>query len=223
MNQNVILADSVKYQPQWYAMDIWMQQTFKRIDLSKLLIYFVSVVDSDVLPFLAQEFDVLGTKGWDYATTDDEQRDLIRKAVQLHRYKGTPWAIKQVMAQAGLIGATLLEGTGTGPGGWAVFRIVLDITVLAPDPAQIANAVTLINLYKPQRCILEGLFYTNLDFTETDGLSMDEEDLIVDADETISGDGMAMHGIFRFDGSVLCDGSHNCSQDLDTIFIELIP
>ena len=176
-----------------------------------------------MLPILAQEFDVLGNKGWNFTTDVADQRALIKKAIELHKYKGTPWAIDQVLIQAGLTGATLQESVGTDPDtGWAVFRIVIDTSLLMPDPAQIANAITLIMLYKNQRSVLDGLYYTGLDFTETSGLALNEENLIIDADETLAGDSMGTHGSFYYNGAVYYDGSHNYSQDTDTIFIELI-
>jgi|GEM_PF-810673 len=223
MDKNVILADSIKYQPHLYAFDILMQQTFRRMDVSQLLIYFIDTVNAEALPYLAQEFDVLGIKGWDYAADETAQRELIKKAIELHRYKGTPWAVEQVIAQAGLTGAVLEESVGDDADtGWAVFRVVLDIGTIAPDPAQIANATTLINLYKNARSKLEGIFYTGLNFTETSGMAMTEGNLLIDADETISSDSMSATGVFLFDGTVTLDGSRNCSQDSDTIVIQLI-
>lgn len=191
------------------------------MNVSQLLLYFVDVVNPAVLPILAQEFDVLGIKGWDFATTTDAQRALIKKAIELHKYKGTPWAIEQVILQAGLTGGVLQENVGSDPDtGWAIFRVVLDTSVILPDPVQVANAITLINLYKNQRSVLEGLLYTGFNFS--DGLTLSENNLVIDADETLSGDLMNTIGVFRCDGTVLCDGSRNCSQDSDTIFIQII-
>jgi len=223
VDKNVIIADSIKYQPHIYAFDILMQQTLRRIDVSQALIYFVDTVNAEVLPYLAQEFDVLGIKGWDFAADEDAQRDLIKRAIELHKYKGTPWAVEQVMAQAGLTGAVLEESIGDDPDtGWAVFRVTIDTGVLMPDPAQIANATTLINLYKNARSEFEGILYTNFNFTETTGLTMSEGNLLIDADETLSSDSMSTVGILRADGTVKADGSRNCSQDSDTIFIQII-
>lgn len=155
----IVIADSLKYQPHTYAFDIWMQQFFKRIDVSKLLIYLVDQVDPQVLPFLAKEFDVEGNKGWNFADTVEEQRELIRQAVALHRYKGTPWAVEQSIIMAGMDGATLVENVGTDPAtGWAVFRVVPPVG-LESDTELNARVVTLVNVYKNARSVLEGVFY----------------------------------------------------------------
>lgn len=205
----------------WYAMDILMQQQFKRIDISKLLVYFIDVVDERMLPFLAEEFDVLGKKGWEYADTVPKKRALLKDAVILHRYWGTPWAVERVVAQAGLTDAVLVENTGTDPDtGWALFRIDVDFTTLPPEPEQIANATELVNIWKRASCVLEGIFYTGLDFTEVDGLAADEELFV--AAEVDPVDDMGVLGGFPCDGSVLCDGSHNCIDELDTIVINIV-
>ena len=220
MNRNVIIADSIRYQQQWYAMDIWMQQTLKRIDVSKLLIYFIDTVDAAVLPFLAQEFDVLGIKGWDFATTEAQQRALIKKAVQLHKYKGTPWAVEQVVAQAGYVDAVLVERCGTDPvTGWAIFRIEVDITANPFDGDMVNTATLLVNAYKRQSSLLDGIYFTGLNFN--DDVDIKDGTLLTDAGD-VFGDGLTMTGSFLYDGSVAYDGSRNYCQDSDTIVINLI-
>lgn len=59
-------------------------------NLSVLLIYFVDTVDASVLVHLAQQFDVLGCKGWQFLTTEEQRRQLIKDAVRYHRLAGTP-------------------------------------------------------------------------------------------------------------------------------------
>ena len=44
---------------------------------------------------MAKQFHVLGLEGWDYASTESEKRSLLKQAAELHRYKGTPWAVRQ--------------------------------------------------------------------------------------------------------------------------------
>ena len=220
MNKDVLISPAIKYQPQWYAMDIWMQETFSRIDLSKLLLYFVDICDDRVLPFLAEEFDVLGKKGWDFCRNKDEQRALIRMSIQLHRFKGTPWAVKRAMEQAGLTGFTLTENTGSGPTGWAVFRISVPFSLMPTDPTIVLNAIALANVYKNARSVMEGIFFTGLDFE--DGVSLNEQDLIIDGDPTTMGDGVGTMASFRYDGAVAYDGSRNWADELDCITITLV-
>lgn len=89
-----ILPSSLQTDPNYLALNRILEQ-WQDIDLTQLLIYWIDDVDASVLPHLAKQFHVLGLEGWDYATTEAEQRALIKQAVELHRYKGTPWAVRQ--------------------------------------------------------------------------------------------------------------------------------
>lgn len=65
------------------------------LDLTKLLVYWLDIVDASALPVLAKQFHVMGLEGWEFAHTEAEQRALLKQAVELHRRKGTPWAVRQ--------------------------------------------------------------------------------------------------------------------------------
>lgn len=73
-----------------------LTERFSRLDLSTLLVYLVDLVGADLLPVLAEQMHVMGDEGWLLANTDDQRRTLIKRAVELHRYKGTVWAVKEV-------------------------------------------------------------------------------------------------------------------------------
>jgi len=160
-DRNVIIAPSLKFHPHMYAFDIWMQQTFRRIDLGQLLIYFVDKVNVNALPILAQEFNLLGNKGWNFVTGETAQRTLLKKAVQIHRYMGTPWAIGQALLLIGITSGTLQEGIGTvGDGNdWLRFGVQIDTSVMVPTAIQISNATILINEWKNARSIFLGFTY----------------------------------------------------------------
>lgn len=74
-----------------------LQEEFDDLDLSPMLVYLVDVVPPQVLPHLADQFHVMSLEGWHYARNEQEQRELIKRAIELHRYKGTPWAIEQAL------------------------------------------------------------------------------------------------------------------------------
>ena len=95
MTNESILPPKLLADPNYRALEQLLQLWSKRIDFTKLLIYWLDIVDASVLPHLAEQFHVLGLEGWDYATTEQEKRDLLKQAVELHRYKGTPWAVRQ--------------------------------------------------------------------------------------------------------------------------------
>ena len=73
------------------------------MDLSPLLVYLVDTVNASALPNLAEQLHILG-EGWQFARDDDERRRLLKRAIELHRYKGTRWAIQQVLETLALSG-----------------------------------------------------------------------------------------------------------------------
>ena len=81
------------------------------IDLSVLMVFLVDIVDSSALPWLGEQFSLSGD-GWELAESDDVRRMLIKAAIELHRYKGTPWSIREVIRRFGFGEVDLIEGTG---------------------------------------------------------------------------------------------------------------
>lgn len=65
-------------------------ERFAQIDLTALLVYLVDIVDASALPSLAGQFHVRGLEGWLFAANEQEKRELIKQAIELHKYKGTP-------------------------------------------------------------------------------------------------------------------------------------
>lgn len=88
------LPSSLAKDPNYQALNRLLDRVGD-LDLTKLLIYWLDDVDASALPHLAKQFHVLGLEGWDYASTEAEKRALLKQAVELHRYKGTPWAVRQ--------------------------------------------------------------------------------------------------------------------------------
>ena len=83
------------------------------------------------------------------------RRVLIKSAIELHRYKGTPWAIKQALTKLGLERFSLVEHPEDAH--WAEFDV--DITVVnRPLTEAIYPQITqLIDTYKPARSHLRRL------------------------------------------------------------------
>ena len=118
------------------------------IDLSPLLVYLVDTVNASALPNLAEQLHILG-EGWQFARNDAERRRMIKRAVELHRYKGTPFAVKSALELAG-IDVGLVEWFQQVPPGEPC-------TFIADFPAQpavesseaFARATALIDDWKP--------------------------------------------------------------------------
>jgi phage tail P2-like protein len=71
------------------------------VPLDQLLINLVDNVSSTAMHHLIEQFHVTGWEGGAQALTDADRRALIKRAIALHRYKGTPWAVKQALAATG--------------------------------------------------------------------------------------------------------------------------
>lgn len=135
----------------------------------------IDAMPSDVFsrmgPLLAVMLVVDGYKGWDYATTEAEQREVLRKAIWMHILHGTPWALKRSLENAGFINVVIdeylsrhyingthqLNGThylGTGRY-WAEFNVDLQVPPgVDPLLVDVTPLVTLINYWKRAVCRL---------------------------------------------------------------------
>lgn len=71
------------------------------VDISPVLIYWIEEVVASALPHLIEQFHVAGWEGGAQALNDDQRRALIKRAIELHRRKGTPWAVKQALEATG--------------------------------------------------------------------------------------------------------------------------
>lgn len=142
------------------------------LDLSPLLVYLVAVADEGVLPFLAEQFSLLGADGWALAESDLARRSLIRSAIELHRFKGTPWAIREVFRRLGFGEVSLIEGLAGrvrdgsirrdglfvhgDAASWACYRVVL-LRPITNDQAAALRRV--LEAFAPGRCCLASLEY----------------------------------------------------------------
>ncbi|MCG9079485.1 phage tail protein I [Laribacter hongkongensis] len=124
------------------------------IDRSPVLVYLVDQVNASALPHLAEQLHLLG-EGWQFARDDDERRKLLKRAVELHRYKGTPWAIQQVLETLALSGQ-ISEWFQYG-GQPYHFKINVDLSTHGMDEATFDALVALITEYKNVRSHLEQL------------------------------------------------------------------
>ncbi|AIN16398.1 phage tail fibers [Yersinia pseudotuberculosis] len=73
-----------------------MEEMFAELPLEVLLVYLIDLVKTPLLPLLAEQFHVLGDEGWNLTSTEGQRRELIKKAIEIHRLKGTPWALKEI-------------------------------------------------------------------------------------------------------------------------------
>lgn len=161
-NEN-ILADSIAGIPHLAAFDAMVNARMNAIEVEALLIYVIDSVSASALPLLARQFDVEGFQGYGLATTDEQRRQIIKRAIEFKRYRGTVWAIKEAMQTVGYTGATLIEGVDTGDPDtdWARFKIESELgDTIGVGGVVEAELAKLVREYKPARSYLEGISYT---------------------------------------------------------------
>lgn len=154
-----------------------LSKRFFELDYSQLLVYLIDSVDPSALYLLGDQFSVLGDDGWLLAESNDQKRDLIKTAIELHRYKGTPWAIREVIRRLGFGEVEIIEGLGNFNydgryqyngykvyGGdetvWAVYRVILLTEPITNDQATLLRRV--LKSFAPARCHLESLDYQSV-------------------------------------------------------------
>lgn len=130
---------------------------FAQLDLTALLIYLVDLVDASALPSLAEQFHVQGLEGWLFARDERQKRDLIKQAIELHRYRGTPWAVRQVLKILALDG-DISEWFEYG-GKPYFFRMDVRLETRGLTEDEFNALVALIHEYKNVRSKLEMLTF----------------------------------------------------------------
>lgn len=70
-------------------------------DIGAVLVMLTDIVTPSALDFLADHFSLLD-EGWQFTQDDTHKRALIKSAIEIHRHKGTPWALKKLIDIYGL-------------------------------------------------------------------------------------------------------------------------
>lgn len=151
-----LLPTSLKNVPHFVALDKMARHFLYELDLGVILIYLIDYVPASALPALADQFGVLGYKGWFLTTNDDDRRELIKNAIELYKYKGTPYAIRQALASVGFGDCVITEGVD---GHWAKFSVTWDMANYTGSEDTTA-IVALINEYKNARSTLTTAAFT---------------------------------------------------------------
>lgn len=129
-------------------------ERFAQLDLTALMVYLIDQVDASALPALAEQFHVQGLEGWLFTTDEREKRELIKQAIELHKYKGTIWAVRRVLEILSLPG-TISEWFEYGEG--LIFKVDIALVDKGLDENLFNDLVELIHEYKNTRSKLEAL------------------------------------------------------------------
>ncbi len=147
-----------------------LEETLDEIDLKPMLVYLVDTVKPDLLPILAEQFSMLDETVWSLAESEDARRSLVKGAVSLHRYKGTPWSLRELCRRLGLgeieiverlsgrvrDGSTRRDGIYVhgDPRAWAKYRIFLQHPITNDQASKLRRALI---EHAPARCNLVSL------------------------------------------------------------------
>ncbi|MGF7453298.1 phage tail protein [Pasteurella bettyae] len=131
-----------------------------QLDKSQIMTSLIDLLDEKYIELVAEKWSVTGYDGYLLAEDIKSKRTLISSAVELHKYKGTPWAVKQICAKLGL-GAVGIEENlrikNDRENEWAYYRILLNGVMTL---AQGREARKYIQAFAPARSEIEGLDYT---------------------------------------------------------------
>lgn len=111
MSDQTILPPSLASDERSIVIDK-LTKRFSRLDRSKLILYLFDQTEQSAIIHLAEQLSLFGD-GWEMAESEDAQRNLLKSAIQIHKRKGTPWAIREVFRALGLGEIELIEGTGS--------------------------------------------------------------------------------------------------------------
>ena len=125
---------------------------------------------ASLLPWLAW---ALSVDNWHADWTEGTKRDVLAKAVQVHRQKGTVAAVRAALDAAGFGDARIIERWGDDSydaaitydgtsdhqitSHWAQFRVRIDRAISIAQGARVRDVLAIV---APARCHLDGLNYS---------------------------------------------------------------
>lgn len=207
---NVVLADSIAHLPEFGAWYRTIKETVEEIELEKMLVYIIDSVDASALPSLAEQFDVLGYKGFRLAQTELDQRELLKRSIELHRYKGTEWAIKEALKSIGFPEVKIIK---TGYDHWAKFGIELVNSANILTAESFNDILQMVAEYKRAVCVLMEI---KIALVYEDTLDIGEDiGQVLPAFHT--DDDLSLSGTLLYDGTGQHDAEYDYSGDSDIV------
>lgn len=122
------------------------------LDASPVFVYDPANVPAAVLPWLADQFNVVGPL-WRFLPDEAARRAAVRNAVQWHRAKGTPWAVTEALRWIGLSAEVVDEYSTSNR--WAEYELRFDAP---PSMADMPRIVELARFAAPARAHLVRMF-----------------------------------------------------------------
>ena len=162
--QILALAPILAADPRFSRLSQLVEQRFADIDPAVLLVYLIDLTEKSALSWLATQLSLTGDNGWDLAESETAKRELLKNAIELFRYKGTPWSIRQVIRNLGFGEVQIIEGGGgLDPAiavkwppetHWALYRIKLSQAITNDQAKRMRKTLA---AFAPARCELASL------------------------------------------------------------------
>ncbi|MDR2409702.1 MAG: phage tail protein, partial [Bacteroidales bacterium] len=97
-----------------------------------------------------------GLQGFDVAENEEQQRELIKRSIALHKFIGTPWAIREACRTVGFPVVCIEEGVSSAIPSpntdWARFRVLIEIDASRYIDKELSGKIRLfIEFYKNER------------------------------------------------------------------------
>jgi P2-related tail formation protein len=233
-NEKNILSSSLISKEHLAVFDDIVRERFANIDLTPLLMYLIDVAPVAALPALAQQFDVLGFNGWFLTSNEADRRELIKRAIELKRSRGTPWAVREALKSVGYADVIIEEGVGGfkyngiynydgeinyGAGNWANFSLkLIDLgETKGFSTSDLASIELMVDRYKNARSKLLEVLLTA---SNTDFIDITDEFTSLLALSFVD----SLNTSFRYDGIFNYDGSKQYGVDTEEfrLFVNLL-
>lgn len=135
--------------PDFAALHESIMEELHSIDRTGLLIHLIKDAPEEALPYLARDFNV-NTIEWSLADTTEKKRTLLADYIELHKYKGTRWAIERIFEILGYTAVTeITEWWESGGSGDPYhFDIDMDISGTGHSKLSWEMLTTLLSDYK---------------------------------------------------------------------------
>lgn len=164
---NLQYADIIIKDPKYTALAD-LSKRLNALGTSQIMTTLLDLLGDKFYPLLAEKWSVTGEDGMLLADDIESKRALIKSAIELHRRKGTPWAIREVLRKLGLGEVGLDEGLKARvyessfvtdiPENerWAYYALQLKAPI---TNEQARNIRKILRHFAPARCTLAVLDY----------------------------------------------------------------
>lgn len=71
------------------------------ISLAPIMTALTDTLSKNILFLKAQQLSLTDGDGWQYCTTEDEKRDLLKKSLMIHKFKATKKCIQDLINKSG--------------------------------------------------------------------------------------------------------------------------